>query len=404
MGAVILDADGNIPTGAPVYVAEGILSFTPELETEEGSSMVARSWAGSRQGPEGHGEQVEKYWNLSGEMATKDWALFSALTGDTRSTDGPGNTVGIQLPLRNGGIGRTAKRPLAALVIVTAATSADASGGGCGPPGEGATECVGQFWPLTSSWAVGLSEKTAGAPRVSFKARAYGSRTRTAGVLNLWPISAIPDSVNVGSAVGEVFVDCGQVPELTENGSPLVHPKARVHNGPTLVIGDSNTTDIYANPWVNLMACSVPRYAVTGIGVREKGFFDKCLERDHSIMMAGWGPGRHVAVMLGTNDVILKPWIPTSAELESIGNLLITVDGAASVRWVTMPPLDRTAFSPSILARYDAWQDAIMGTSYPADLRAALGPTLLPIHAADDRHMNTLGQQIYGALASRVLC
>lgn len=224
MAAVVLDSSCKIATSAKVYTSEGMLTFTPEVEAEDGVDYTQINWAGKRIGPATVGERAEKWWNLSGEIATKDWALFSALTGQPLVLDDDGNVVGFERIISRGGVGcTTTRKPRAALVIVTAAGTDDA---GCVTPATGATECVGQFWPLTTSWEIELAEKTSEAPKISFTAKAYGSPDSNAGIMNLWPADAIPNGLSKGSAVSEAFVDCSLLPAVDCN-STLVHPAPR---------------------------------------------------------------------------------------------------------------------------------------------------------------------------------
>ena len=168
MAAVELNASCQIVAAAPVYTSEGMITFTPEIESEDGVDYSRLNWAGKRIGPATTGERAEKWWNLTGEIATKDWALFGMLTGNPVVLDGDGNVVGYERPMQRGGVGcGTERKPRAALVIVTAAGISDA---GCTVPESGATECVGQFWPLTTSWNIDLAEKSADAPTIKFDA------------------------------------------------------------------------------------------------------------------------------------------------------------------------------------------------------------------------------------------
>ncbi|MBK9296770.1 MAG: hypothetical protein IPN02_07990 [Candidatus Microthrix sp.] len=48
--------------------------------------------------------------------------------------------------------------------------------------------------------------------------------------------------------------------------------------------------------------------------------------------------GDHVAVMLGTNDALGRTSLPTVAQLNTLTDRIIAT-GAASVRWITIPPL-----------------------------------------------------------------
>ncbi|MBK7167046.1 MAG: hypothetical protein IPH81_17765 [Candidatus Microthrix sp.] len=225
MAAVELNASCQIVAAAPVYTSEGMITFTPEIESEDGVDYSRLNWAGKRIGPATTGERAEKWWNLTGEIATKDWALFGMLTGNPVVLDGDGNVVGYERPMQRGGVGcGTERKPRAALVIVTAAGISDA---GCTVPESGATECVGQFWPLTTSWNIDLAEKSADAPTIKFDAKAFGSPNQNAGVLNLWPSDAVPAFISANSAVSEAFVTCSALPAI-DCDATLAHPAPRV--------------------------------------------------------------------------------------------------------------------------------------------------------------------------------
>ena len=97
MAAVELNASCQIVAAAPVYTSEGMITFTPEIESEDGVDYSRLNWAGKRIGPATTGERAEKWWNLTGEIATKDWALFGMLTGNPVVLDGDCNVVGTSV-------------------------------------------------------------------------------------------------------------------------------------------------------------------------------------------------------------------------------------------------------------------------------------------------------------------
>ena len=204
LAAVVLDEDGFIVDGAPVYATEGIITFRPEVESENGTDLTRTGWTANTLA----GHRAEKWWNLTGEIATKDWALFEALTAQPAVRNVADDVVGFHRPLQHGGVGNT--KPRAAIVIVTGSTPDESYG--CATPASGQTPCVGQFWPLTTDWNVDLPEKSATAPTIPFTAKAFGALHPTGGVLNLWPATANPPGIPRGMAVSEAFVDCSALP------------------------------------------------------------------------------------------------------------------------------------------------------------------------------------------------
>lgn len=163
-----------------------------------------------------------------------------------------------------------------------------------------------------------------------------------------------------------------------------------------LVIGDSNTV---GSSWATTMGtnCAPDVWAWGGVGVywgSPTYAGGMSLLNQYETILA-YHPGEHVVVMLGTNDAVhTNQPIPTAAQLNTLAGQMVDA-GAASVRWMTIPPV-----APSLPAakqqRVADWNTAILGTPEAIDVRAALGTTLDPTERVDNVHLSQNG---HGALA-----
>lgn len=168
----------------------------------------------------------------------------------------------------------------------------------------------------------------------------------------------------------------------------------------TLIIGDSNTVGAaWGKPaaWADQLSCSPSIWALGGYGVTAGTPYSsgEYLERDYAKILAG-RTGDNVVILLGTNDA---QWgvAPTTERLNAIsGNMLSA--GAASVRWMTIPPVASNA-TPQLKMYREAWVQKAQGTPHVVDATGALGPVLLAQHRKDTIHLNAAG---HAALASYV--
>lgn len=173
----------------------------------------------------------------------------------------------------------------------------------------------------------------------------------------------------------------------------------------TYVIGDSNTID---QSWATKLGstCAPARWAWGGVGVfwGEPTFATGLnLNDDHKLMLNGH-QGAHVVVMLGTNDLTYTTKVATTAELNAISQKLIG-DGAASVRWIPVPPFADTV-NPAIRARRTAWNQSVAGTDWavPLDQNAVLGDPLPAAMRVDSKHLSPAGHRKLGAAVSPLIC
>lgn len=400
LAAVVLDEDGFIVDGAPVYATEGIITFRPEVESENGTDLTRTGWTANTLA----GHRAEKWWNLTGEIATKDWALFEALTAQPAVRNVADDVVGFHRPLQHGGVGNT--KPRAAIVIVTGSTPDESYG--CATPASGQTPCVGQFWPLTTDWNVDLPEKSATAPTIPFTAKAFGALHPTGGVLNLWPATANPPGIPRGMAVSEAFVDCSALPTL--DGNTIVTPPLPEPSGPvTRILGDSNTQS--GSSWAYQLACTPTKWAWGGLGVWAKAIYaaDQSLDLNMAEIV-GPTPGRRIVVMLGTNDVTptagfqgmtTAPQITYA--LNRMAHRMVRDHAAQSVRWMTIPPVRATS-SPERIARTELWNQAILATPYAVDARGAFPAALPDGDSSDDVHLNASGHTKLANYVSPLIC
>ena len=164
----------------------------------------------------------------------------------------------------------------------------------------------------------------------------------------------------------------------------------------TLVIGDSNTV---GNSWVTMLGpnCTPDVWAWGGVGVfwGSSTYAGGISLSNHYETILADRPGAHVAVMLGTNDAVhTNQPIPTVAQLNTLAGQMVSA-GAASVRWVTIPPLADTQPTAK-RQRVADWNAAILATPNAVDLRSAWGSTLEPSERVDSIHHSPVG---HGALA-----
>lgn len=169
----------------------------------------------------------------------------------------------------------------------------------------------------------------------------------------------------------------------------------------TLIIGDSNTIGTaWGRPasWAEQLSCSPDVWAWGGTGITRAGYTGGgpiTLTADLDTIMNG-RTGDHVAVMLGTNDALGRTSLPTVAQLNTLTDRIIAT-GAASVRWITIPPL-RADVSATTRARRDTLNTRITQTANHLDSSGAFGgaATLPPNMAADSLHLNQNGHATLG--------
>lgn len=407
LAAVLLDPlDFAIRSGAPVYVTEGVGSFAADVEFEEGDDLSLSGWAPTRSRWTLVGDRTETSLTLTGEFITKDWSMFADLVGPATTAVMSGdyaNTIGVEHCLAFGGPFVAARKPAVALCIITAAELEAGA--------VDAERCVGQFWPLTTSWQVSVGEKSAeGTAAVKFTARAYPAPDDSSGVLNLWPASATPNKVRAGMAVSEALVSCSAVPEVWCGSKPHPplpgEPSMPVALRPaTRIIGDSNTAG--GATWATQLSCSPTVWAWGGVGVfwgaSGGPFTGYWLDHDAAIMLGGV-TGDHVVIMLGTNDIASGPQEPpTQTQLNAVARKVILA-GAASVRWMTVLPFGKNVYSERRQARLDAWNAAILRTPDAIDARGCFGEFLSPIYQSDGTHLNPLGHTTFADYVSPLIC
>lgn len=223
--ATPLDADCKLTENAPMWVLDGVATWTPTPTTEDGLDLTRRNWAGARSGPTQIGARSESNWAIEGSFTGTDWRMFAAMAGHTEVLDGLGNTVGIQRELQRGGIycGENGK-PRFALAIAVGVAVSDA---GCVEPVDGATRIKVQFWPLVTNIEVDLAPFEGEASMVPFTMQAYGSPDSNAGVANLYPATDTPDFILPGKVQAETFIDPASLPTV-DNYDTQPHPVPRV--------------------------------------------------------------------------------------------------------------------------------------------------------------------------------
>jgi lysophospholipase L1-like esterase len=125
------------------------------------------------------------------------------------------------------------------------------------------------------------------------------------------------------------------------------------------------------------------------------------LERDYSKILRG-RTGDHVVILLGTNDAQWGIHPNSSAQLEAIASNMIAA-GAASVRWMTIPPVASNA-TPQLKMYREAWVQKAQGTPYVVDATGALGPVLLARHRSDTTHLNAAGHTALAQGVNAAVC
>ena len=172
----------------------------------------------------------------------------------------------------------------------------------------------------------------------------------------------------------------------------------------TLIIGDSNTIGTaWGRPasWAEQLSCSPDVWAWGGYGVlRGSGYSSEYLQRDYATILAG-RTGNNVVIMLGTNDA---QWglMPTTEQLNTISANMISA-GAASVRWMTIPPVASTA-TPQLKMYREAWVQRVQATPHVVDATGALGPVLLAQHRSDTIHLNAAGHAALARGVNAAVC
>lgn len=162
----------------------------------------------------------------------------------------------------------------------------------------------------------------------------------------------------------------------------------------TLIIGDSNTG---GTSWATMLgaACSPGVWAWGGTGILRSGYTGGVgplrLVDMHRDILDSFPAGQHVVIVLGTNDAVTAGALPTLDDLNAIAAAMRS-EGAASVRWATIPPLGPQR-SQTERDRVIWLNAVILQTPDAVDLRSALGTTLDPgeqvgdgIHLSADGH------------------
>lgn len=220
---VALDESCAIVPATPTFVTSGIANMSSETERQDPTDYSSPNFGGEECGPIQQGDTIDKWGNLSGEMCLIDWAFQSATSGNPVVLDGDDNVIGYaHLAQRSAGACSTSNKPRMALVVVRRAATGD---GGCVISGAttGATSAVAHFFPATTDWTWDVAPFENARALIPFTMKAYTNPSIVAGPLNLWPATAVPNTIPDEAWHAEVFVDPAGLPTVNCD-EPVAHP------------------------------------------------------------------------------------------------------------------------------------------------------------------------------------